>query len=45
MPARKAITPHTAIKEMEALHVKAMALTDRADSKFVVAEEWLQVTR
>ncbi len=45
MPAKKSIDPHTAIKEMEALLVKAMALSNRADSKFVAAEEWQQVKR
>jgi hypothetical protein len=43
MPKQKWIEPHTAIKEMEALLIKAMALRNRADSKFVVAEEWYQV--
>lgn len=43
MPARKSISPNTTIKEMEALLVKAMALANRADSKFVAAEEWHQV--
>jgi hypothetical protein len=43
MPAQKSIDPHTVIKEMEALLIKAMALTNRADSKFVVAEQWEQV--
>lgn len=43
MPLRKSIDPHTAIKEMEALLIKAMALNNRADSKFEAAEEWQQV--
>jgi len=43
MPAQKFIDPHAAIKDMEALLIKAMALTNRADSKFVAAEEWQQV--
>lgn len=43
MPVQKSISPHTTIKEMEALLIKAMALTNRADSKFVAAEEWRQV--
>lgn len=43
MPQRKAVNPHSAIKEMEALLIKAMALRNRADSKFIKAEEWEQV--
>jgi hypothetical protein len=43
MPLHKSIDPHTTIKEMEALLVKAMALRNRADSKFVAADEWHQV--
>lgn len=43
MPVQKPISPHTTIKEMEALLIKAMALTNRADSKFVAAKEWDQV--
>jgi hypothetical protein len=43
MPKQKSIDPHTAIKEMEALLIKSMALRNRADSKFIFAEEWHQV--
>jgi hypothetical protein len=43
MPQHKTVDPHTIIKEMEALLIKAMALTNRADSKFSVAKEWHQV--
>lgn len=43
MPRLKAINPDTTIKEMEALLIKSMALRNRADSKFVAAEEWHQV--
>ncbi len=43
MPLQNSIDPHSAIKEMEALLIKAMALTNRADSKFIAAEEWHQV--
>lgn len=43
IPKQKAIDPHTVIKEMEALLIKSMALTNRADSKFVTAREWYQV--
>ena len=45
MPVHRPISPHTVIKEMEALLIKAMALNNRADSKFVTAKEWQQVTR
>jgi hypothetical protein len=45
LPKRKSVDPHTAIKEMEALLIKAMALRNRSDSKFVKAEEWEQVKR
>jgi len=43
IPQRKTLSPHNIIKEMEALLVKAMALTNRADSKFILAAEWHQV--
>ena len=43
MPLNKSIAPHTVIKEMEALLIKAMDLKNRADSKFIAAEEWTQV--
>jgi hypothetical protein len=43
MPKQKWIDPHTAIKEMEALLIKSMALSNRADSKFAIAKEWKQV--
>jgi hypothetical protein len=43
MPRRKSIDPNTSIKEMEALLIKSMALKNRADSRFVAAEEWRQV--
>src|SRR5690606_33586850 len=43
VPKSKWIEPNTVIKEMEALLVKAMALNNRADSKFAAAEEWFQV--
>lgn len=43
MPKQKSIAPHTMIKEMEALLIKSMALTNRADSKFIRAEQWEQV--
>jgi hypothetical protein len=43
IPQKKSIDPHTIIKEMEALLIKSMALTNRADSKFVSAQEWEQV--
>jgi hypothetical protein len=43
MPTIKIISPHTAIKEMEALVVKAMALQNTADSNFAAAKEWTQV--
>jgi len=45
LPAMKAISPLTTIKEMEALLIKAMDLRNRADSKFVAAKEWIQVRR
>jgi GIY-YIG catalytic domain len=43
MPQQKSINTHTSIKEMEALLIKAMALKNRIDSKFIAAEEWYQV--
>jgi len=43
MPGHKSISPHNTIKEMEALLIKAMALNNRADSKFISALEWKQV--
>jgi hypothetical protein len=43
MPKSKAVDPHTTIKEMEALLIKSMALSNRSDSRFVIAKQWHQV--
>ena len=45
LPKRTSIDPNTAIKEMKALLIKAMALTNISESRFANAEEWFQVKK
>ncbi len=45
LPKRTSIDPNTAIEEMKALLIKAMALTNLSESRFANAQEWFQVKK
>jgi hypothetical protein len=45
IPERTSIDPKIAIEEMKALLIKAMALTNIAETRFANAEQWEQVKR